>query len=71
MPFIIVTHLYLTIIAITMKMRRSNTSSTDQKQICSVQPYGIVDQTTDPSGGDWSKLAPSAMTDFFTENGFV
>jgi len=57
MPFIIATHLYLTIIAITMKMRRLNTSSTDQKRICSVQPYGIVDPSTDPSGGDWSKIS--------------
>lgn len=55
----------------TTLMRRLNACSHSQKRICLFQSYDIVDQSTDPSGGDWSKLAPSEMTDFFTENGFV
>jgi len=62
---------FLGLLMTTTLMKRLNACSPSQKRIYLFQSYDIVDQSTDPSGGDWSKLAPSEMTSFFTENGFV
>ena len=55
----------------TTLMRRLNACSHSQKRICLFQSYDIVDQLLTLVEETGLKLAPSEMTDFFTENGFV